>query len=215
MPNVRRQELLLRAVVFALASLSFACLLGHFYGFWTMHFFGCWILPPAALVLAWIAWAFPGHPRMWIVQGTLGGLVAAGAYDLYRLPFVLTGTPLFKVFPDFGQMLLGNPGPPFADPPSPAAYALGWAYHFSNGIALGIMFLSMGGPLTRRKAFWGAVVWALAVEFILLNTPYASFFGLPLNAWFLFLTASAHLIFGIALGLWCRRRVGTNVPQFA
>lgn len=207
MPNLRRQELLLRAVVFALASLSFACLLGHFYGFWTMHFFGCWILPPAAVVLAWIAWAFPGHPRMWIVQGTLGGLVAAGAYDLYRLPFVLAGTPLFKVFPDFGQMLLGTPGPPFVDPPTPAAYALGWAYHFSNGIALGIMFLAMAGPLTRRKAFWGAVVWALAVEFILLSTPYASFFGLPLNAWFLFLTASAHLIFGIALGLWCRRIV--------
>jgi hypothetical protein len=123
------------------------------------------------------------------------------------LPFVLTGTPLFKVFPQFGQMLLGVPGPPFAEAPSHLAYFLGWLYHFSNGAALGIMFLAMAGWLTPRKAFWGAVAWALLVEIILLNTPYAGFFGLPLNAWFIFLTASAHLIFGIVMGLWCRWRV--------
>src|SRR5215831_16903181 len=161
---------MLRFAVFALASLSFACLLGHFYGFWTMHFFGCWILPPATLALAWIALASPGEPRTWIVQGALGGIVAACAYDLYRLPYVLTGTPLFKVFPAFGQMLLGLPGPPFAEPPSTAAYVLGWLYHFSNGAALGIMFLAMAGPLTPRRAFWGAVAWALLVETILLLT---------------------------------------------
>jgi hypothetical protein len=207
MPKSIPQHLFLRIVVFALASLSFACLLGHFYGFWTMHFFGCWILPPAAVILAWIAYAYPGQPRQWIVQGLLGGIVAAIAYDLYRLPYVLNGTPLFKVFPGFGQMLLGNPGPPFTEPPTMAAYLLGWAYHFSNGMALGIMFLAMAGPLSRRKAFWGAVAWALIVEAILLITPYTSFFDLPFNAWFIFLTASAHLIFGIALGMWLRWRV--------
>ena len=200
----------LRVIVFSLASLSFACLLGHFYGFWTMHFFGCWILPPAAVILVWIAYATPGEPRQWIVQGTLGGIVAAVAYDLYRLPYVLTGTPLFKVFPAFGQMLLGVPGPPFVEPPTQLAYLLGWLYHFSNGAALGIMFLAMAGPLTHRRAFWGAVAWALSVEAILLCTPYAGFFGLPLGWWFLFLTASAHLIFGIALGLWCRYRVAES-----
>jgi hypothetical protein len=36
---------------------------------------------------------------------------------------------------------------------------------------------------------------------ILLMTPYAKFFGLPLNSQFIFLTASAHAIFGLALGL--------------
>ena len=143
-----RREIAIRVVVFGLASLSFACLLGHFYGFWTMHFFGCWILPPATALLAWIAYANPNGARTWIVQGTLGGILAAIAYDLYRLPFVLTGTPLFKVFPDFGRMLLGNSGPPFEGSPTPAAYALGWLYHFSNGAALGIMFLALAWKLT-------------------------------------------------------------------
>jgi hypothetical protein len=207
MNSPQRGQLALRVVVFTLASLSFACLLGHFYGFWTMHFFGCWILPPAAVALVWIAYRFPERPRVWIVQGTLGGIVAAIAYDLYRLPYVLKGTPLFKVFPMFGQMLLGVPGPPFAEAPTTTAYVLGWLYHFSNGAALGIMFLAMAPNLTPRRAFWGAVIWAVAVEIILLNTPYAGFFGLPLTGWFIFLTASAHLIFGIVLGLWCRWRV--------
>jgi hypothetical protein len=36
-----------RFVVFALASLSFACLLGEMYGLWPMRWFGCLVLPPA------------------------------------------------------------------------------------------------------------------------------------------------------------------------
>jgi hypothetical protein len=211
-----RHIIALRIGVFFLASLSFVCLVGQFYGFWTMHFFGCWILPPATVLLAWIAYTVAGEPRTWIVQGTLGGLVAACAYDLYRLPYVLTGTPLFKVFPAFGQMLLGVPGPPFVEAPGGLAYLLGWLYHFSNGAALGIMFLAMAGQLTPRRAFWGAVGWALLVETILLCTPYATFFSLPLSAWFIFLTASAHLIFGIVLGLWCRWHVvETETPAIA
>ncbi len=46
--------------------------------------------------------------------------------------------------------------------------------------------------------------WALFVEAALLCSRYASFFGLRLNGQFLFLTASAHLIFGATLGFYCR-----------
>lgn len=51
----------LRAVVFTLAFLSFACLLGQFFGLWPMHLFGCWVLPPATALLALIAWRAPGE----------------------------------------------------------------------------------------------------------------------------------------------------------
>src|SRR5450755_4093502 len=105
MNNAR--ELPLRFFVWVLAFLSFACLLGQFYGLWSMRIFGCTVLPPATATLAWLAWR--GEPaRAWIVQGALGGLVAAVAYDLYRLPFVLNGAPLFKVFARFGELLLGR-----------------------------------------------------------------------------------------------------------
>lgn len=195
-----------RAVVFALASLSFACLLGQFYELWSMHIFGCWVLPPATVILMLIAWVTrrqpPGinRPCSWIVQGTLGGLAAAVAYDLYRLPYVLSGTPLFKVFPRFGQLLLD------ADGPTWLVNLLGWTYHFSNGAALGIMFLCLIARPNRHLLFWGGVAWAMFVEMMLLLTPYTTFFGLKLDGWFVFLTASAHLDFGAALGLWCRWR---------
>src|SRR5262249_11529742 len=78
-----------RLTVFTLAFLSFACLLGQFYGLWSMQWFGCWVLPPATVLLAVIAYlarrqpAGVRSPFTWIVEGAVGGLVAAVAYDLY------------------------------------------------------------------------------------------------------------------------------------
>ena len=206
------KALILRATVFALASTSFACLLGQFYDLWPMRWFACWILPPATLALIAMAWFDRGGPavgpRLWIVQGAIGGIVAAIAYDLYRVPFVLRGAPLFTVFGKFGNMLLGVDK---NDPASTLALILGWTYHFSNGAALGIMFLAMVVRPRRGPLLWGAIAWAGCVETLLLMTPYAAFFGLPLNGTFIFLTASAHAIFGVALGLWCRWRVVPRV----
>ena len=77
--------------------------------------------------------------------------MAAVACDLYRLPFVLNGAPLFKVFPRFGELLLGHTEPRWL------VQAVGWAYHFSNGAALGIMFLALVSFFRRPSLFWGAV----------------------------------------------------------
>jgi hypothetical protein len=72
-----------------------------FSGFGRCVFFGCWVLPPATALLVYIACRHRGRvanldsPYTWIVQGAMAGVVAAGVYDLYRLPFVLSGAPLF------------------------------------------------------------------------------------------------------------------------
>src|SRR5262252_7057739 len=115
-----------------------------------MHVFGMCVLAPAILLLIIAALLHRDSeqrdmrsPWVWIVQGTIGGLVAAVAYDLYRLPFVLNGAPLYKPFPKFGELLLGSSQPVWA------VHSLGWAYHFSNGIALGIMFLVMASCFRR------------------------------------------------------------------
>ena len=130
--------------------------------------------------------------------------MAAFAYDAYRLPFVLQGAPLFKVFPQFGELLVGKASPSWL------IDIVGWSYHFSNGAALGIMFLAMMSLFTNPLMIWGGACWALFVEAMLLLTPYASFFGLKADAKFLFLTASAHLIFGVVLGIYCRARVAAG-----
>ena len=196
-----------RPVIFFLAWLSFACLFGQFYGLWSMKTFALVVFPPATILLILAAVTSPGTraedgPRTWIVEGAVGGIVAAVAYDLYRLPFVLNGAPLFKVFALFGKYLTGKPGP------HSLWEAVGWTYHFSNGAALGIMFLAMVPSRQRAVLFWGAVGWALFVETVLLLTPYAKFFGLALNGKFIFYTASAHAIFGVALGVWTALRLG-------
>lgn len=200
------QEVGIRLSVWLLAALSFACLLGEMYGLWSMHWFACAALIPATAILAVIAYANrkrpegTANPRSWIVAGAIGGVVAALAYDLFRLPFVIVGYPLFAVFPRFGQLLLAAP----ADDFGPWVQVTGWAYHFSNGAALGIMFLAMVPRHSRLALILGGIAWAAVVEALLLLTPYYVFFKLKLPfATFLTLTLSAHLVFGAVLGWWC------------
>jgi hypothetical protein len=140
--------------------------------------------------------------------GVLGGLIAAVSYDTFRLPFVfskewgLSGfvptMPLFKVFPRFGAMILGQPLE--QDSYSIAAQLLGWAYHFSNGATFGIMYVAMIG--NAKVKHWGwAVLMAVGIELGMLLTPYPQIFGIPITARFVAVTMAAHGIFGVGLGL--------------
>lgn len=189
-----------RPALWLLASLSFACLLGHFYGFWSMRVFTPCVLLPATLLLAILALRGSNQTRFIIRQGALAGLFAAVVYDVFRVPFVLAGKPLFGVFPQFGQLLLY--GELVKGDTSWPVQIAGWTYHFSNGAALGIMAAAMiplsASPKTR---FWGSVAWATGVEIALLVSPYYKFLGLhlPMNQ-FIPITLAAHLVFGAILG---------------
>jgi hypothetical protein len=88
-------------------------------------------------------------PFTWIVQGTIGGLIAAVAYDFYRLPFRAEWSTAVQVFPKFGELLLGSARTRLA------GATARWSYHFSNGAALGIMFLAMV-PQANRRVLFGA-----------------------------------------------------------
>lgn len=208
------RTIVFRFAVWSLASMSFACLLGEFYKLWSMRVFACAILLPSLLVLGAL-WArgrnSPDHDwreaARWIGEGTIAGIFAAIIYDLYRVPFVMMGYPLFKVFPEFGRLLLG------AAEPNWLIQFVGWTYHFSNGAALGIMFLAMVPRATPKMFVIAGVAWAMLVETILLLTPYRDFFKIHMPfTTFLILTATAHAIFGIALGLWCARRMPRTLP---
>jgi hypothetical protein len=128
--------------------------------------------------------------------------------------------PLFKVFPRFGALILGQPI-------EQSSYSLptqltGWAYHFSNGATFGVMFAAMyagareatvgeflrnSHPASTRptatnagKSILYATTMAVGIELCLLASPYTSFFGIPLTTSFVFVTIMAHLIFGVGLG---------------
>jgi hypothetical protein len=122
---------------------------------------------------------------------------------------------LFKVFPRFGAMILGQPIEQSSY--SLAAQILGWLYHFSNGATFGVMYVAMIGDATRRHWAW-AVLMALALELGMLLTPYPNLFNIPVTTRFVMVTIAAHAIFGVAMGLairWlatCPKRL-TSGPQ--
>ena len=206
--------------VFILAAASIACLVFDFYRLCPMRTFTLFIFLPALLVLAALAVAdrLRGNHQLWrgVTIGVTAGLLAAIAYDVFRLPFVFAGKwgidsvvpqmDLFKVFPRFGAMILGEPLEQTDF--SVAAHLVGWAYHFSNGATFGIMFIAMIGEGTRRHWGW-AVLMAVGLELAMLFTPYTQVFGIHLSSNFVLVTLAAHLIFGAAMGAvvirFCRR----------
>ncbi|MDB5289505.1 MAG: hypothetical protein JWL69_746 [Phycisphaerales bacterium] len=220
LPAVLRWTPLGRAVVFFLAAASIWCLLVEFYGLCSMRTFTLYVLIPATIVLVLMALLdfARGDRRLFraVMIGAIGGLIAAFAYDIFRLPFVIAAAdhtgppwlrlPLFKVFPRFGAMILGQP---FTAQQTDSQFTLfthvvGWAYHFSNGITFGVMYMALVGEASRRS-WWWAIVLAVGLELAMLFTPYTGFFGIGLTARFVIVTLSAHLIFGIALGKYTRR----------
>jgi hypothetical protein len=200
-----------RAGVFALSSSSIFCLLSEFYGLCSMRTFTFWIFIPAMFTLVvWLLWdqRTTGALSRPILIGAAGGLAAAVAYDIFRLPFVFSREwglgeivpplNLFKVFPAFGAMVLATDYP--REQYTPAEHLIGWGYHFSNGLTFGLMYVAAVGRATLSNWFW-AVVMAVGLEIAMLVTPYAKAFAIPLTGTFIAVTLAAHLIFGAALGL--------------
>lgn len=212
-----------RLVVFLLAASSIACLLSDFYGMCPMRLFTPLIFLPALIALfafAYFDWR-RGDGQLWraVWIGCAGGLLAAVAYDVFRLPFVFAKEwgidgvvppmKLFKVFPRFGAMILGQPieQPEY----TAAAHLLGWAYHFSNGATFGVMYLALVGDARRRHWAW-AVLFALVLELGMLLTPYPGVFNIPVSARFVVVTVAAHAIFGLGLGWSVRWLAARRIP---
>jgi hypothetical protein len=210
-----------RLIVFLLSATSIWCLLVDFYHLCNMQSFTAWVLVPSTIAL--IAMAINdklrGDQQLWraVVIGVVGGFLAACSYDLFRLPWVIGAVdhvgpwwlrlPLFRVFPRFGAMILGQP----FTPQTPdgqftlAAHLLGWVYHFSNGMTFGVMYMALIGDAIKRSWLW-AIVLAVGLELAMLFTPYTTFFGIGVTALFVANTLTAHLIFGTVLGLFARKR---------
>lgn len=215
LPAFLRWTLPGRAVVFLLAAASIWCLLAEFYGLCSMRTFTFAVLIPATILLIAMALfdRLRGDGRLWraVVIGTIGGLLAACAYDIFRLPWVIGAAnhvgptwlrlPLYKVFPQFGALILGEP---LDSQFSLSAHVVGWIYHFSNGMTFGVMYMALVGDAVRRSWLW-AIVLAVGLEIMMLITPYTSYFAIGMTGLFIVVTLSAHLVFGVALGLAARR----------
>ena len=201
-----------RCVVFALAASSIACLLFDFYGLCPMRLFTLAILCPSMVILMALAILDRsrgnGQLGRAVFIGLAAGLLAAVTYDIFRLPFVFANEwglaavippmNLFKAFPRFGAMILGQPIEQANY--STAATLIGWAYHFSNGATFGVMYLAVIGDGSKRHWAW-AVLMAVGLELGMLLTPYPRVFQIAVTWAFVVVTMAAHATFGVGLGL--------------
>jgi hypothetical protein len=188
-----------------------------------MRLFAGAVFVPAMVLLAGLAlydhWRGDGRLTRAVLIGAVGGLLAAVAYDLFRLPFVFArqwgiagivpALNLFKVFPAFGAMLLGQPIQQAHY--SQAVQWLGWVYHFSNGLTIGVMYLALIGDGSRRHWSWAVLV-ALVLELGMLFTPYPHIFGIPISPRFVLVTLAAHAVFGVCLGI-CVKNLFRRFPE--
>ncbi|MBI3723763.1 hypothetical protein HY251_07410 [bacterium] len=189
-----------RVLAFGAALTSILCLLIELYGGPRMSATVPLLLLPGTVATIGLAWRGSAGLRSDIWTGTWTGFLAACAYDLFRVPFVLSGMPLFKVFPAFGASITG------LAPETVLAQGAGWAYHFSNGMSFGIMYVLLCG----RKRWVLGIPFALAIEAGLLLSPYARFFGIEPGPKFIAVTIAAHSVFGLALGVLARLTVASD-----
>ena len=83
-----------RCLIFLLGSLSIGCLLSDFYKLCPMRVFTPFVFVPGLVVLLALAMhdlqSGDGELCRAVLTGLVGGLFAAVAYDLFRLPFVFS-----------------------------------------------------------------------------------------------------------------------------
>lgn len=174
-------------------------------GYAKLSTLGAFVLPISAASLAALVAlaAWRGHRRLRrrILAGAAAGFLATCGLELVRqVSFRLGGMP--GDMPRLLGVLLTDR---FMLGPSPASDLAGYAYHFYNGIAFGIIFAVLLG---RKPVGW-ALVYAQLIGLGFLVSPAVEAMGIgfmgsgmpamPLTV------VLAHLAFGLLLGLLTRR----------
>lgn len=164
------------------------------------------LLPSIALFLLifGIARAFHlGRLTNRLVTGVWVGAAATAALDMVRLPgFLLGGLPgnmprMFGVL-ILDQMALG---------PTNLSDVVGGFYHYWVSACFGLTYTLLVG----RTRWWGGLIWGLIIEVGMMTTPPmviamdTGYFGLKHGFGVLGVSLTAHIVYGIVLGLLLER----------
>ncbi len=159
-------------------------------------------LPALVALIGLILYSRSRYPDLFrrIVVGMLAGMVATVALDAIRQMGVINGWLPGDSPAMFGKMASGSRS--FS-----VYYPVGYFVHYMNGANFGLIFTFMWGrQKSRLRSVGWAVVWLLIVELgMMTGPPMAPMVG-PFGtnyAWpqFFILTLTAHIAFGIVLGL--------------
>ncbi len=193
-----------RAALFVVACGSVIPLLAWVYD---LGSFRAWslatALPSLLLLIAFTFWLdrsgrWPGT-RAAITAGAIGGLLGTVGYDLFRVPFVMSGMQLLAPIDSYGVLLLG------AETSSGLSGMAGWAYHFLNGAGFGIAYAVVA---RGRHWRWG-VLWGLVLETAVIVSPFATDYALRSDAGYkvvpILIAYLAHIPYGFAVGKAAQR----------
>jgi hypothetical protein len=140
-----------------------------------------------------------------IAWGALAGGIATIGLEAVRITGFHLGYMPGSLPKLMGVLLLDR----FALGPSTASNIAGWAYHFWNGAAFGIIFVLLIGA----KRMWAGLVYGLAIGVGFMVSPVVQslgvgYFGLDFSVGFPLVVLLAHAAFGLALGWLARRFLG-------
>jgi hypothetical protein len=202
-PTARTRDTVL---LFCLAGLSGAALVGRVLWdipmLWTVGF----LTLPGGIAIVIVAFVGQGRRHSLrivsdrVIAGAKWGLVATLAYDAVR-PLIVWGLQLhfhpYRAHPIFGSLITNRPRT------DAVAIAVGWIYHFWNGVSFGVML-----ALVKPRAGWAfGVAWALGLQACMMAL-YPKFLNVRLDSpGFLITSILGHGFYGIVLG-WTLRRWG-------
>jgi hypothetical protein len=194
-----------RVLAWLLASTSGAAIIAYAFLGLPMTFTVFFVVLPTGLLLAGAVLAGRKlHHRLHrlsilIVAGCRWGLIGTLAYDAIRpiLKWIIgfSYNP-YRAIPYFGFMMTGLP---VSDP---RAVALGWIYHFYNGISFAVMF----AVLKPTGGMAPGVIWALLLQALMMMV-YPAFLQIRLaDPGFLISGIVGHAVWGLVVGMGIRRR---------
>ncbi len=130
--------------------------------------------------------------------GLYSGFLATLAYDLSRFLLVKLGNMNlwpFETFLIFGQLIIGE------NVPKTAAYVVGTAYHFLNGVMFSVAYCFVLGG----RSWQYGILWALFLEAAMF-TLYPGWLDLEaVMKEFTIVSMIGHITYGVVLGFLSRR----------
>lgn len=156
---------------------------------------------PATAALALLGLVAPRRPALADVSealrlGAIGGLIGTLGYDAFRIPFEqIGGFRVLAPIQAYGVLAL--------DTSSSSRWTgfVGWSFHVVNGLGFAIAYAAVA----RRRHWAWAVAWALLLETATVVTPFATMFGLRGKWDVIAIAYMAHVPYGLAVGIVCRR----------
>ncbi len=164
------------------------------------------LLPSLGLLLVvWLLARVGGYrrPVNRIETGVWAGLIATASLDLVRLTGFHLGLMPGNMPRMFGVLILDR----MALGPSALSDLVGYLYHVWVSACFGLAYTLLVG----RSRWWGCVIWGLIIELGMMTTPPmviamdTGFFGLKQGYGVLGVSFTAHVVYGVVLGLLLER----------